>query len=163
MSPGKILVFGIAAVAIAHAGPAPRMVVIQRPAHKGAARLEKRSREALKTASTALTAAREEYQAGNSEAMINNARRVEQSIDLAFTSLAQTGKNPREEPKHFKHAEIEIHALYRRVEFLQMEMAFEDRPTLEGLKIRLHQVQDSLLRSLTNGGKIIPVAIAASQ
>ena len=163
MSPGKILVCGIIAVAIAHAGPAPRVVVIQRPAHKGAARLEKRSREALKTAGVALTAAREEYRAGNPDAMMNNARRIEQSIDLAYYSLAQTGKNPREEPKHFKRAEIEIHSLYRRVEFLQMEMAFEDRPSLEGLKSRLRELQDSLLRSLTNGGKIIPVAIAASQ
>jgi hypothetical protein len=150
-------------MAVAYAGPAPRVVVTQRPVHKGAAQLEKRSREALKSAHTALAAAREKYRAGDEEGVRTNALRVEQSIDVAYRSLANTGKNPREEPKHFKRAEIQIHDLCRRVEFLQLEMALDDRGELEKLKNRLRQVQDSLLRSLTTGGIIKPAAIASSQ
>jgi len=161
--PLRVLVCVAATAIAAYAGPAPRIVVSPRPVHKGAARLEKRSREALKTAGTALAAAREEYRAGNADGMVHHARRIEESIDLAYVSLAETGKNPREEPKHFKRAEIEIHQLYRRVEFFQTEMAFEDRPSLDGLKARLRQLQDALLHSLTNGGKMKPVAIASSQ
>jgi hypothetical protein len=134
--------------------------VIQHPVHKGAARLEKRSREALKSAVTALTVAGEDYRAGNSAGMRSNMNRMEQSIDLAYRSLADTGKNPREEPKHFKRAEIQIHDLYRRVEYLQLEMAYEDRIDLEQLKTRLRVMQDSLLHSLMNGNRIKPVASA---
>jgi hypothetical protein len=159
----RILACGVAAVIVAHAGPAPRIVVRQRPMYKGAAKLEKRCREALKTAGAALMAARAEYRAGNSMGMRANTVRVEQSIDLAYRSLAGTGKNAREEPKHFKRAEIEIHDLYRRVEFLQMEMSFDDRAELERLKTRLRQVQDSLLRALMNGSTIGPVQTASAQ
>ena len=159
----SVLLCGLAAAIVAQAGPAPRVVVVQRPVHKGAAQLEKRCREALKTAGTALRAAREEYQAGNPEGMRANAARVEQSIDLAYRSLAGTGKNPREDPKHFKRAEIQIHDLYRRVEFLQLEMAFDDRAELDKLKTLLRQVQDSLLHGLMNGSTIRPAQTASAQ
>ena len=52
-------------------------------------------------------------------------------MDLAWDSLQSTGKNPRKSPQWFKQAEIETRDLLKKLETLQHDMGFEDRPMLD--------------------------------
>jgi len=63
--------------------------------------LEKRSKLALDNAGEALKAAREAYRSGDTAAAEAKAGEIEESVDLAYQSLVETGKNPRQSPKWF--------------------------------------------------------------
>src|ERR1039457_424895 len=97
--------------------------------------LGKRSKLALDNAGSALKAALE----------------IQESVDLAWDSLESTGKNPRKSPRWFKQAEIETRSLLKKLETLQHDMGFEDRPLLDKAKARLQQVHDDLLTGLMEG------------
>jgi hypothetical protein len=115
--------------------------------------LEKRSRLALENAKAAYQAAREAYQKGELEQVQTFATEIEQSVDLAYQSLQQTGKNPRSSPRYFKSAEQETSQLTRRIEGLQEEMSYTERPMLDKTKARVQQVHDDLLLGLMEGRK----------
>ena len=69
--------------------------------------LEKRSQVALNNAAAAYKAARAAYEKGESDAGGALAsREIQESVELAYTSLTQTGKDPRRSPKWFKKAEM---------------------------------------------------------
>jgi hypothetical protein len=115
--------------------------------------LEKRSKLALENAKTAYEAARDAYQKGDLEQTQTLANEIEQSVDLAYQSLEQTGKNPRSSPRYFKSAEQETSQLARRIEGLQEEMSYTERPMLDKAKARVLQVHDQLLLGLMEGRK----------
>ena len=115
--------------------------------------LEKRSKLALENAKAAYQAAREAYQKGELEQVQSFASEIEQSVDLAYQSLEQTGKNPRSSPHYFKLAEQETSQLGRRIEGFQEEMSYTERPILDKLKARVQQVHDNLLLGLMEGRK----------
>ena len=66
-------------------------------------------------------------------------------MDLAYDSLKSTGKDPRKSPKWFKQAEIDTRDLLKKVDTLQRDLNFQDRPMLDKLKARVQQVHDELL------------------
>jgi hypothetical protein len=113
--------------------------------------LGRRSKLALDNAGAALKAAREAYQKGDDPALAAAAGEIEESVDLAWDSLESTGKNPRKSPRWFKQAEIETRNLLKKLETLQHDMAFEDRPVLDKAKARLQKVHDDLLTGLMEG------------
>ncbi len=113
--------------------------------------LEKRSGLALANASAALKAARQAYDAGDDAQTAAAAAEIGESVDLAYKSLEQTGKNPRSHPKWFKKAEIETRDLLRRLDTFQQEMSYADRPLLDKVKARVQQVHDDLLIGLMEG------------
>jgi hypothetical protein len=113
--------------------------------------LGKRSKLALDNAGSALKAAREAYQQGENAALIAAANELQESVDLAWESLESTGKNPRKSPRWFKQAEIETRNLLKKLETLQHDMSFEDRPLLDKAKARLQKVHDDLLVGLMEG------------
>jgi hypothetical protein len=76
---------------------------------------------------------------------------VERSVDLAYDSLTQTGKDPRRSPRWFKHAEIETRGLERRLETAQQEMNYADRPAFDKVRDRVRQVHEDLLMGLMEG------------
>jgi hypothetical protein len=76
---------------------------------------------------------------------------VGESVDLAHSSLKETGKNPRRSPKYFKHAEIETRGLLKRVEAFQDEMNVADRPMLDTLRTKVQEVHDDLLMGIMEG------------
>jgi hypothetical protein len=115
--------------------------------------LEKRSRLALENARSAYQAAREAYQKGELEHLQELANEIEQSVDLAYQSLEQTGKNPRSSPRYFKSAEQETSQLARRIEGLQQEMSYTERPMLDKAKARVLKAHDDLLLGLMEGKK----------
>jgi hypothetical protein len=113
--------------------------------------LGKRSKLALDNAGSALKAAREAYQQGETAALAAAAGELQESVDLAWDSLESTGKNPRKSPRWFKSAEIETRSLLKKLETLQHDMSFEDRPVLDKAKARLQKVHDDLLVGLMEG------------
>jgi cytochrome c556 len=115
--------------------------------------LEKRSKLALENAMAAYQAARAAYDKGDNERVAAAAAEIEESVDLAYTSLKSTGKDPRRSPKWFKRAEIDTRDLVRKLEGFQQEMSFADRPVLDKVKARVQQVHDDLLLGLMEGKK----------
>jgi len=115
--------------------------------------LGKRSKLALDNAEAALKAAREAYQKGEDEALRDAAREIEESASLAWDSLESTGKNPRKSPRWFKAAEIQTRNLLKKLDTLQHDLGFEDRPVLDKAKARVQKVHDDLLTGLMEGKK----------
>jgi hypothetical protein len=113
--------------------------------------LGRRSKLALDNAGAALKAAREAYQQGDNKALGAAAKEIQESVDLAWDSLESTGKNPRKSPRWFKQAEIETRNLLKKLETLQHDMGFEDRPVLDTAKARRQKVHDDLLTGLMEG------------
>ncbi|MBZ5577432.1 MAG: hypothetical protein LAP40_12800 [Acidobacteriia bacterium] len=115
--------------------------------------LERRSKLALDNAVAALKAAREAYAAGDTAQTEKQGGAIEESVDLAYASLLETGKNPRKSPRWFKHAEMETRELLRKVEDFQHQMGYNDRPLFDRVKAKLQQVHEDLLMGLMEGRK----------
>jgi uncharacterized protein with gpF-like domain len=113
--------------------------------------LEKRSGLALDNAAEALKTARQAYDKDDKARFAALTEEMEQSVDLAQTSLQQTGKDPRNHPKWFKKAEIATRDLLRRLDALEQEMNYADRPLLEKVKAHVMKVHDELLLGLMEG------------
>ena len=113
--------------------------------------LGKRSKLALDNAGAALKEARQAYQTGDDKALAAAALEIEESVSLAWDSLESTGKNPRKSPRWFKQAEIETRNLLKKLDTLQHDMGFEDRPVLDKAKARLQKVHDDLLKGVMEG------------
>jgi hypothetical protein len=113
--------------------------------------LGKRSKLALDNAADTVKAARDAVQHGESDKVSAAVAEIRESVDLAFDSLKSTGKDPRKSPKWFKHAEISTRELIKKLNTLQDDMNFADRPVVAGLKKRVQQVHDELLLGLMEG------------
>ena len=113
--------------------------------------LGKRSKLALDNAEAALKDAREAYRKGDDQALAAAALEIEESVTLAWDSLESTGKNPRKSPHWFKQAEIETRTLMKKLDTLEHDIGFEDRPVLDKAKARLQQVHDDLLKGVMEG------------
>ena len=107
--------------------------------------LEKRADKAMKNAAATLDAARKAYKTGDSAQLHASLQEVQDSVDLAYTSLKDTGKDPRKHSKHFKRAEIRARELLRRLETFRNEMSYTDREEIEGVIKRVQQVRNDLL------------------
>jgi hypothetical protein len=113
--------------------------------------LEKRSKLAIDNATVAIQWARTAYNNGETAKVPVWLTEVKESVELAESSLKETGKNPRKSPKYFKHAEIETRALLKRIESFQDEMGVADRPMLDPLRAKVQQVHDDLLMGIMEG------------
>ncbi len=113
--------------------------------------LERRSVLALDNAFQALAKAREAYSKGDNAQVEKLAKEIDESVQLAETSLHETGKNPRKSPKWFKRAENSTRDLSRRLESFQREMDVTDRPMLDGVKADVQRVHDDLLLGVLGG------------
>ncbi len=115
--------------------------------------LEKRSKLALENAEAALKEAREAYRTGNSTDTATKVKELQESVELAYDSLTETGKNPRKSPKYFKQAEMITRELGRKLDDFQREMSYNERASLEAVKAKVQQVHDDLLTGLMEGRK----------
>ena len=114
--------------------------------------LEKRSGLALDNAAAALKSARTAYDKGDNDEVAKAAAEVLESVDLAAASLQQSGKNPRRST-WFKKAEISTRDLSRRIQSLQDDMSYVDRPLLDKVKTRVQEVHEQLLMGVMEGKK----------
>jgi len=115
--------------------------------------LEKRSGLALENASAAYQKARASYEKGENEQVAAALAEVQESVDLAYTSLKATGKDARKNPKWFKRAEIETRLLSRKLDSFHDSMAFGDRTLMGNLRTIVQQVHDDVLHQLMQGKK----------
>lgn len=113
--------------------------------------LGKRSALALDNAFNALTQARDAYTKGENSQVETFAKEIQESVELAETSLHETGKNPRKSPKWFKRAESSTRDLLRRLDSFQHDMDAADRPMLDAVKAKVQQVHDDLLLGVLEG------------
>lgn len=113
--------------------------------------LGKRSALALDNAFNALTQARDAYTKGENSQVETFAKEIQESVELAETSLHDTGKNPRKSPKWFKRAESSTRDLLRRLDSFQHDMDAADRPMLDAVKAKVQQVHDDLLLGVLEG------------
>jgi hypothetical protein len=70
---------------------------------------------------------------------------VQQSVELAETSLNQTGKNPSRSPKHFKQAELKTRDLLRKLDGFRHEMSVADRAVADRVVDAVQKIHDALL------------------
>lgn len=113
--------------------------------------LEKRSQLALENARAAYKSARAAYDKGDNTQSAADIREIEESVELAFTSLTKTGKDPRRSPKYFKKAEIETRELLKRLDAFEHDMSFNDRQMLQEVKAKVQNAHDDLLEGLMEG------------
>jgi hypothetical protein len=113
--------------------------------------LGKRSMLALDNAFNALTQARDAYEKGQNAQVEKFTKEIQESVELAETSLHETGKNPRKSPKWFKRAESSTRDLLRRLDAFQRAMDVTDRPMLDAVKAEVQQVHDDLLLGVLEG------------
>jgi Skp family chaperone for outer membrane proteins len=114
--------------------------------------LEKRSGLALDNAASALKAAREAYDKGDNDLAAKSAAEVQESVELAYTSLVQSGKNPRKSD-WFKKAEIATRDLDRKIQAFQDSMSFTERPMLDKVKEAIEKVHEDILLGVMEGKK----------
>jgi hypothetical protein len=116
---------------------------------------EKRAEKALDNAAQALKSAEDAYKVKGDQAQTDLAlREVAESVELAFSSLKATGKNPSKSPKHFKHAEIETRELLRRLRDFREQMSFDDREVLDKVRASVQKIHEDLLEGIMGGKKI---------
>ena len=106
--------------------------------------LEKRSDRALENANSALDAARDAYTRGEYDQSQTQLDEVGASVDLAYESLRQTGKDPRHSGK-FKQAEMRLRELLRRLEGMRQMVSFTDRAAVDKLRDHVSDIHDNLL------------------
>lgn len=127
-------------MALALAGP---VVAGDLSAIQNESNAEKRAQKALANASSSLKASQEAYGKGHSADPL--LEEVRASVQLAYESLRDTGKNPSKSPKHFKQAEIKTRELLRRLDDFRNEMAADDRQIIDQVRDSVHRVHEDLL------------------
>lgn len=110
--------------------------------------LERRSDLALQYANSALDTARDAYTAGDLDKTGAAIEEVGSSVDLAYDSLGQTGKDPRRSPKFFKRAEMSTRQLLRRLDGMIESMSVADRLVAEKVRGRVADIHENLLKGI---------------
>ena len=110
--------------------------------------LERRSQLAIDYANSALDAAHNQYQAGDTAKTEATLGDVGASVDLAYQSLLDTGKEARRDPKFFKRLELATRQLMRRIEGMAESMGYQDRPAAEKLRDRVAVIHDDLIKAI---------------
>ncbi len=123
-------------------------------AAKAEPNLEKRAKLALDNANAALKAAQDAYQkTGDVQQTDASLNEVSESVQFAFDSLKQTGKNPSKSPKHFKNAEIVTRELLRQLTDFREQMSALDRDGIDKARLAIQSVHDELLAGIMSGKK----------
>jgi hypothetical protein len=107
--------------------------------------LERRSERALEYANSAIDEARKAYKAADLGTFKTHIQEVEESAELSYQSLQDTGKAARRSPKFFKRAEMKMHALAKRLEALGTEVSIEDRVAVDGARKILSDLEDKIV------------------
>ena len=114
--------------------------------------LNKRSELALENADHAIDEARKASQAGDDKAMQAALSEIDDSVALCYQSLEETHTTPRKS-RFYKHAELKVSALLRRLSTLRDEVGYETRPAVEGVIKKLSDVHDQLLSEIMSRKK----------
>lgn len=114
-------------------------------------RLDRRSDLALQYADKAVTAARVAYQEGRWQQTQEALEQVRAAVDLSYTSLMATGKNPRKDSAPFKRAEKATRDLLRRLAGLRDQMSAVDHEVVDPVIASVTEIHDHLLTGIMTG------------
>lgn len=129
----------------------PRTLFANIEAIKKETNLQRRSRLALENADAALDQARQAYQKGDGEALDLAFAEVIESVELAYQSLVERGRNPRRNAGPYKRGELSTRDLLRRLDTFRDEMSYVDRERVESVIEAVEQVHESFLRDVMGG------------
>ncbi|MEO8049652.1 MAG: hypothetical protein ABI833_04480 [Acidobacteriota bacterium] len=115
--------------------------------------LERRSQFAMEYANSALDTAQTAYRANEMDKTRASLDEAGEAVKLAYSSLKETGKNARRDPKYFKRTELSTRKMLRRIEGMTESMSFEDRPLTKKLREQVAAVHDSLLQDIMSKRK----------
>jgi hypothetical protein len=107
---------------------------------------------ALLNADEKIDEARQAYEAGNASAEDAAIQEVGDSVTLSYASLEQTHGEPRKS-KYYKHAELKVSVLMRRLSGFRDEVGFELRPRVEAVMKRLSDIHDQLISDIMSRKK----------
>ena len=114
--------------------------------------LNRRSELALVNADEKIDDARKAYKAGDEaaqQAAIAGSGRVGGRL---LRALEQTRSEPRKS-KYYKHAELKVSALMRRLSGFRDEVRFEFRPQVEAVMKKLSDIHDQLISDIMSRKK----------
>jgi hypothetical protein len=120
---------------------------------KAETNLERRSDRALENADRSITVARDAYNAGKMSETKAALAETAESVQLSYESLVDTGKHPRQSPKHFKRAEVKVREMLRRLKNLESDFSVDDRGAVAQTEQRLQQIHDDLLNGIMSKKK----------
>ena len=109
--------------------------------------LEKRARLALDNANAQFRAAAAAYKGGNLKSALVALQEVRDSVELAYTSLKQTNKKPRNS-REYKNFEIKTRQLLKSLEDFRQRMAVDEREHVESVAAYIQQVHDEVLNAV---------------
>ena len=112
----------------------------------------RRSELALVHADEKIDEARQAYQAGNESAEDAAIQEVADLVTLCYSSLEQTHGEPRKS-RYFKHAELRVSVLMRRLSGFRDEVGFELRPRVEAVLKKLSDIHDQLISDIMSREK----------
>jgi hypothetical protein len=112
----------------------------------------RRSELALANADEKIDAARQAYQAGNESAEDAAIQEVADSVALCYASLEQTHGEPRKN-RYYKHAELKVSVLMRRLSGFRDEVGLELRPRVEAAMKKLSDIHDQLISDIMSRKK----------
>ena len=115
--------------------------------------LEKRNQLAIEFANSALDAARTAYQSNDLDKTRASLDEVGEAVSLAYSSLKQTGKEARRDPKFFKKTELATRQILRRIDGMAEGMNFEDRSLVDKLRERVTAIHENLLQDIMSKKK----------
>ncbi len=109
---------------------------------------EKRADKALVNAQAMVHEAEKFFRAGESTRTKEALEELRQSVELAYASLRESGKNPRRSPKYFKRAEIKTRDILRSLKDFQLRMSVDEREWVDPVRNYVRQVHDDILAGI---------------
>lgn len=116
--------------------------------------LEKRAERALDNADLVFQTAQDAYFTKNDLGATHAAlAELNESVELAYQSLLDTGKNPSKKPKQFKKAEIRTRELARKLTDFRERMSALDRDQIDQVRAAVQKIHDDLLAGIMSKQK----------
>lgn len=106
---------------------------------------ERRSDLALEEADREVDNARQAYKRGDDKAFKALLNTIGTIAQLSYDSLKSTGKSARKHPKYFKRADLKMRGLARRIEGLEQEVGYDDRPPVVTLKNKILELDEQIV------------------
>jgi hypothetical protein len=107
--------------------------------------LERQARTALEKADRSLTDARAAYGKHDLDDVKTKLQDVQAQVELASSSLAQTGKDARRRPKHFKYGETKTREMLKRIDSFENDMDIDDRALISSVRVKVQEIHDAWL------------------
>jgi hypothetical protein len=114
--------------------------------------LEKRSELALANADREMDAARKTYTDGDVPAMQSALGELVESVEVSYDALQHARTEPHKS-KYYKHAELQLKALSRRLTGFRDEVSFESRAPVEAALKKISDVHDQLIADIMSRKK----------